>query len=503
MQLLLKVISGAKQETKISLRDGQAMQIGRTEWADCAFPEDVLMSSIHFSVECGIVACVVRDLKSTNGTYINGAKKREAVLADGDEIRAGNTVFAVTIEGAPPTSSVSAVAEVGTQLLKTIPDFDADALRAHTLAGEPAAADPSPPLPTLPLASDSPSESAPVSALPHGPASQLVLDTLTGFREGQRILLRAGETATVGRTERADLAVSDDFQISSIHFSLDWQEGNFRIRDLGSTNGTTVNDHLVAEAILQDGDRIRAGRTQFAVHIEYEAASEHPSRQTVVSSISGIIDTADVEVRRVALWSAAWAKQGWVLDYCRRLCDNPKADYFDAMYLLGVLGRPVDLSSIKVIGSKAELGPFRFQALGAFGHPDTLELILQTMAEDDANDAASAGEAFERITGLQLDWRPNGKSHQEQATQATEPSPEEIMVPDAEQARSAWEKLQHDVSACTRICRGFDLSRGCDENIRNQLDMQSRYESILRDRISGLWNGRVADLERFPLSHSG
>jgi hypothetical protein len=76
-------------------------------------------------------------------------------------------------------------------------------------------------------------------------------------------------------------------------------------------------------------------------------------------------------------------------------------------------------------------------------------------------------------------------------------------VPDAEQARSAWEKLQHDVSACTRICRGFDLSRGCDENIRNQLDMQSRYESILRDRISGLWNGRVADLERFPLSHSG
>jgi pSer/pThr/pTyr-binding forkhead associated (FHA) protein len=523
--LLLRVISGAQQAAKISLRDGQVLQVGRTEWADCAFPDDLLMSSIHFSVECGTLACVVRDLKSTNGTYINGKKKREAVLSDGDEIRAGNTVFSVTIEGPAPSSSVLGAEEAGAQALKTIPDFDAEALRAQaeeapiaerkaTFAEHPAAEEPflqAPQSPATAFVDVSRHEEPLATPKPQGPASQLVLETLSGSREGQKILLRAGDTVTVGRTERADLAIANDFQLSSIHFAIDWQAGNFRIRDLGSTNGTTLNDHLMTEAILQDRDQIRAGRTKFVVHIECETPSKDAIRQTVATSISSfsIAADADLDVRRVALWSAAWAKQAWVLDYCRRLCDDPKPEDFEAAYLLGVLGRTVDLRSIKAIGSNAMLGPNRFRTLGAYGHPEIVELIFEAIAGEEASDAASAGEAFERITGVVLDWNPSKQAPHEQTAEGPdgpppdETPPDETLVPDVQQAKNAWEKLKPELSSCTRICRGFDLSRGCDENILVQLDMQSRYEAILRARMAGAWKGSLTDLERFPLGYAG
>ena len=434
MQLLLKVLSGSQQGTKISLRDGQVVQIGRTEWAEVSFPDDVQMSSIHCAVECREDSCKIRDLKSTNGTYINGEKISESLLSDGDEIRAGTTLFAVQIEGPVTTSSAPAVFEGAAGLLKTIPDLDSVALRAQAPTENPVAVDP------IPQSSET-SVRSPAVSQPRGPATQLVLESVGGSSEGQKIFLRAGQTATIGRTDRADFAIPGDLQLSSLHFAIDWLDGSFRLRDLGSTNGTKVNDHQVAETILEDGDRITAGRTQFVVHIESEAASKNAGRQTVVTSIPSIMDDADAEVRRIALGSAAWAKQGWVLDYCRRLCDHPKAEYIDAIYLLGVLGRPVDLPSILAIGSNSELGPDRFRVLGAFGHAGIMELLLQAIAGAEANDAVIAGEAFERITGTSLAWNSQAAASSEQpvAVEGGAP-PEELLLPGAEQARADWEK---------------------------------------------------------------
>jgi hypothetical protein len=55
------------------------------------------MSGVHFAVECGPNGCRVIDKKSTNGTLLNGAKIQEAMLATGDEIKSGQTVFVVRI----------------------------------------------------------------------------------------------------------------------------------------------------------------------------------------------------------------------------------------------------------------------------------------------------------------------------------------------------------------------------------------------------------------------
>jgi Domain of unknown function (DUF4123)/FHA domain len=95
MQTLLEIRSGSNAGSKIPLSPGHPLRIGRNPKADRPFPDDKLMSSLHFAIEYGEKGCRVLDLQSSNGTFLNGARVKEATLANGDEIRAGNTVFVV------------------------------------------------------------------------------------------------------------------------------------------------------------------------------------------------------------------------------------------------------------------------------------------------------------------------------------------------------------------------------------------------------------------------
>ena len=83
--------------------------VGRSaDRAQFAVPHDNLMSGVHFAVECGPYGCRVIDKKSTNGTYLNGAKIREPMLvANGDEIKSGQTVFVVRMVSDHPLSAPS------------------------------------------------------------------------------------------------------------------------------------------------------------------------------------------------------------------------------------------------------------------------------------------------------------------------------------------------------------------------------------------------------------
>lgn len=97
------------------LRPGQALTIGRTERADWAFPHDREMSGRHLAIECRAEACQIRDLDSTNGTFVNGKHVVATALRDGDEIQAGRTVFRVRVETAdePPAAALPGLPAVG------------------------------------------------------------------------------------------------------------------------------------------------------------------------------------------------------------------------------------------------------------------------------------------------------------------------------------------------------------------------------------------------------
>ncbi len=48
-----------------------------------------------------------------------------------------------------------------------------------------------------------------------------------------------------------------------MHFEIGFDGEIAAIRDLGSTNGTFVDDMRITELVLRSGSRISAGRTEF------------------------------------------------------------------------------------------------------------------------------------------------------------------------------------------------------------------------------------------------
>lgn len=55
------------------------------------------MSRDHFALEAGKAAVILRDLGSTNGTFVNGQRAERHVLKDGDVIQTGSSAFTVRL----------------------------------------------------------------------------------------------------------------------------------------------------------------------------------------------------------------------------------------------------------------------------------------------------------------------------------------------------------------------------------------------------------------------
>ncbi len=80
-------------------------------------------------------------------------------------------------------------------------------------------------------------------------------------REGDARTFRLGTgPITLGRLPECDIVVSDP-GASRQHARIRHADGEYVLTDLGSTNGTLVNDEAVQERILDDGDRITIGET--------------------------------------------------------------------------------------------------------------------------------------------------------------------------------------------------------------------------------------------------
>ena len=109
MRVTLEILAGSQTGRKLWLQVGQIVTVGRSEWADFAVEHDGQMSRVHFALECQSRECRIRDRGSSNGTRLNGAKIQEAVLSEGDEVVAGQTRFAVQIEG--PQQATEPLAE--------------------------------------------------------------------------------------------------------------------------------------------------------------------------------------------------------------------------------------------------------------------------------------------------------------------------------------------------------------------------------------------------------
>jgi diguanylate cyclase (GGDEF)-like protein len=87
------------------------------------------------------------------------------------------------------------------------------------------------------------------------------LVVIYGAELGRRIPLGTGQTEC-GRSDKTSIPLDDD-AVSRRHARFAWTGSSFIVTDLGSTNGTFVNDASVRERTLQDGDQVKIGHTIF------------------------------------------------------------------------------------------------------------------------------------------------------------------------------------------------------------------------------------------------
>src|SRR6266849_4406014 len=104
MVIVLEATAGPIARRKIEILPGATLRIGRAAKSDYAIGEDSYLSSLHFSVACDGAQCRIRDLGSSNGTFVNGDRIADRIARQGDSVAAGGSTFVVHLEPSAPVA---------------------------------------------------------------------------------------------------------------------------------------------------------------------------------------------------------------------------------------------------------------------------------------------------------------------------------------------------------------------------------------------------------------
>jgi hypothetical protein len=102
MQVNLKVLAGPYNGRVFSFSQPDTFLIGRTNESHLCLSDDRFFSRHHCLLEISPPRCFLRDLGSTNGTFVNGQRVAEAFLKSGDQIQGGATVLLVEVLAEQP-----------------------------------------------------------------------------------------------------------------------------------------------------------------------------------------------------------------------------------------------------------------------------------------------------------------------------------------------------------------------------------------------------------------
>ncbi len=106
MRVILDVLEGPQKGRSFVFERHDTFIVGRSRYVHCPMPEDVALSRDHFMIEINPPQCELRDLGSTNGTFVNNQRVDRVRLTSGDMIAAGQSVFRVGVQAGQSLSSV-------------------------------------------------------------------------------------------------------------------------------------------------------------------------------------------------------------------------------------------------------------------------------------------------------------------------------------------------------------------------------------------------------------
>lgn len=242
----LKVLSGPRQGLNVPLSPSDPLIIGRKR-GDLVI-NDPLISSSHAQIFTQEDGWYIKDMGSTNGTFVDGKIIRECKLRPGAEIAVGNSKMALFI---------------GLTALKEEPNANSNTTHARLeiawLLDEE--------LIELKSGTDRTHNSTDVidRDLRVPPGLKSAIEVMAGQDAGKLFGCEKGNL-TIGR--RSGEIPLTDLEVSRRHAVIEMfgREMIF-LRDLDSTNGTFHNGRRVGTARLQNGDTIGIGRTVLRIRI--------------------------------------------------------------------------------------------------------------------------------------------------------------------------------------------------------------------------------------------
>ena len=291
MGVRLVAMAGMPGSTHIPV-DGPEFIIGRDPscqlWLDHA-----CVSRRHCRIAAEGGRVFIEDLGSAYGTIVNGRKVPSASLQDGDRLRIGfdefrlaieETVGLVDPEGRPAPGgggeasgfaddSGADFEEAATQDELPIASLMTTLRQAASTSFE-GRADQDPAAPASARPDDPPGSPPPTE--PAGECTCLIAEG--GKAEGKVVKVREPRFL-IGRDDGCHLVAKSDL-VSRVHAAIDQFDGRVFVRDLGSTNGTVVNDRELQdeEVELADGDRLQVGPLRFRVAIPPGLVTPGPAR---------------------------------------------------------------------------------------------------------------------------------------------------------------------------------------------------------------------------------
>jgi diguanylate cyclase (GGDEF)-like protein len=161
------------------------------------------------------------------------------------------------------------------------------------------------------------------------PGKEACLVVIYGIDLGKKYNLDAA-TLVLGRSSKCEIQI-DQESVSRAHSKVINTGKSIRIRDLGSTNGTYVNDEVIEEHVLGDGDLIKIGRTIFKFlsggNIE-RAYHEEIYRLTTIDGLTQIynkryfLETLEREIARSNRYRRDMSLVMFDLDHFKKVNDT-------------------------------------------------------------------------------------------------------------------------------------------------------------------------------------
>ncbi len=237
------------------------------------------------------------------------------------------------------------------------------------------------PEPTVSMATD-PSQTCKTARLPRLAAQAtdacLVFIYPTGPQMGARYVLKHAD-ALIGRTDECQIR-NPDGSVSRNHARVEFRDDGYYAVDLGSTNGTFINNVLRREGRLADGDYLRIGNCIYRfleggnLEAEYH---EEIYRLTVQDALTGVhnrrylMEFLDRELARAQRFDRPLALAMFDIDHFKLINDR-------SGHLAGDLTLRELTAMLKVVVRKDEL-------LARYGGEEFAMVLPETSAEDAAH----------------------------------------------------------------------------------------------------------------------